>query len=92
MDDDRLLFTLSRIEEQNQRILKANERIESEQVRLLVGQEELEKDLSEIRERFKDYTHLFQFIPVRNVAYGLVGAMALILVGALGTLLFTGGV
>lgn len=54
------------------------------------SQEDMRDDISKLDEKFKDYTHLFQFIPVRNVAYGLVGAMALILVGALGTLLAVG--
>lgn len=51
---------------------------------------ELEKDLSETNNTFDNYTHLFQFIPVRNVAYGLVGALGLLATGALATLLAIG--
>ena len=53
---------------------------------------EIQDDLLKLDTKFDQYTHKYQFEPVRNVAYGLVGALALILVGALGTLLFTGGV
>ena len=52
---------------------------------------EIKKDIKDLDRKFVDYTHKFQFEPVRNVAYGLVGAVALMLVGALGTLLAVGG-
>ena len=52
---------------------------------------ELKKDVKALDDKFEDYTHKYQFEPVRNVAYGLVGAVSLILVGALGTLLAMGG-
>lgn len=53
--------------------------------------QEIKEDIQDLDAKFIDYTHRFQFEPVRNVAYGLVGAVALMLVGALGTLLAVGG-
>lgn len=58
---------------------------------------DIQRDIKEIRHeltlldsKFDDYTHRYQFEPVRNVAYGTVYAMVLILVGAIGTLLAVG--
>ena len=52
---------------------------------------EIKQDVKDLDRKFEEYTHKYQFEPVRNVAYGLVGAVALMLVGALGTLLAVGG-
>ena len=55
-------------------------------------QEGTKEELKAIHVKFESYTHLYQFIPVRNIAYGLVSAFGVGVIGALVTLLSTGGV
>lgn len=55
-------------------------------------QEVTKEELKAIHVKFESYTHMYQFIPVRNIAYGLVSAFGVGVIGALVTLLSTGGV
>lgn len=53
---------------------------------------ELKEEIKAVDTKFENYTHIYQFIPVRNIAYGLVSAFGVGIIGALVTLLSQGGV
>lgn len=55
-------------------------------------QADIKDEIKAIHVKFESYTHMYQFIPVRNIAYGLVSAFGVGVIGALVTLLSTGGV
>lgn len=76
--------------ESNQAIWRV--RIENRLENIESNQAEIKHELKEIHLKFENYTHVYQFVPVRNIAYGLVSAFGVGVIGALVTLLSTGGV
>lgn len=67
-------------------------RMENRMDNVEASQEETKEEIKAIHVKFESYTHMYQFIPVRNIAYGLVSAFGVGVIGALVTLLSTGGV
>lgn len=54
--------------------------------------DEIKSDIAALDKKFDDYTHVYQFIPVRNIAYGLVTSFGIGIVGALIAVITTSGV
>lgn len=52
---------------------------------------EIKTDIRELDKKFDSYTHIYQFIPVRNIAYGLVTSFGVGIVGALIAVITTSG-